>query len=139
MKVHEKKFGRIYQLVFERGDDFFGELNRFVKEKNIRAGSVFIFGALAETDMVTGFKSNEGFDIDPRAFKEKQELLGLGNISWPDAPPRVMGDVVWDEPQPYVHIHLAISGTPGKTEEVLVGHLSGGKVVGMYVDIYELV
>lgn len=44
------------------GEDFYGELNRFVKEKNIRAGSVFLFGALKETHMITGFRSGEGYD-----------------------------------------------------------------------------
>ncbi len=41
--------------------------------------------------------------------------------------------------QPYIHIHMAISGAPGKTEEVLTGHLSDGITKGCSVDVYELI
>jgi hypothetical protein len=34
---------------------------------------------------------------------------------------------------------MAVSGAPGKTEEVLTGHLSGGITRGLTVDIYELI
>jgi predicted DNA-binding protein with PD1-like motif len=63
----------------------------------------------------------------------------LGNITWPETPPAALGDVTWSKPQPYVHIHIALSGGPGKSEEVLVGHLSGGQVQGISTDIYEFV
>jgi len=46
---------------------------------------------------------------------------------------------MWSEPQPYIHIHIALSGGPGKTEEVLVGHLSGGQVQRSFAEIYEFV
>ena len=49
MESRELKLGRIFQLQYKAGDDFFEELNNFVKEKNIRAGSVFLMGALTET------------------------------------------------------------------------------------------
>ncbi len=139
MRFEERKLGRIFHLVLEEGDDFYGVVNGFVKEKNIRAGSVFLFGAFQETHMLTGFKDMEGFNVDSRTFDDWRELVAVGNISWPDKPPLALGDVTWDEPQPYVHLHMAISGGPGKTEDVLVGHLSGGEVKGMFMDIYELV
>ena len=138
MIVQERKLGRIFQLKLEDGDDLFEELNRFVKEENIRAGSVFVFGAMGTMDVVVGLKSAEGFDPDRRHFEDKRELVAFGNITWPDKPPPVLGDISWDQPQPFVHLHLAMSGGPGKTEDVLVGHLSGGEVKGMFVDIYEL-
>ncbi len=139
MRFEERKLGRIFHLVLEEGDDFYGVVNGFVKEKNIRAGSVFLFGAFQKTHMLTGFKDMEGFNVDSRTFDDWRELVAMGNISWPDKPPLALGDVTWDEPQPYVHLHMAISGGPGKTEDVLVGHLSGGEVKGMFMDIYELV
>lgn len=139
MRVEEKKLGRIFHMVLEEGDDFYGLVNNFVKEKNIRSGSVFLFGALKHTDMLTGFRDMDGFNVDRRSFDDWRELVAVGNISWPEKPPLALGDVTWDEPQPYVHIHMAISGGPGKTEDVLVGHLSGGDVKGMFMDIYELV
>jgi len=141
MKVMEHKLGRVFHLHLEPGDDFYRECNRFVKEKNIRSGSVFILGALKEMDMITGFKSMNGNDVDRRHFDDWRELVGLGNISWPDTPPAALGEgVKWTEPQPYVHIHVAASGAPGRTEEVLIGHLADGVAKGgMLVAIYELI
>jgi predicted DNA-binding protein with PD1-like motif len=141
MKVIERKMGRVFHLHLEAGDDFFSNVNPFVKEKNIRAGSVFIFGALREMDMITGFRSMNGYDVDRRHFEEWRELVGLGSISWPEAPPAALGEAVtWTEPQPYVHIHMAVSGAPGRTEQVLTGHLSDGVAKGgMLVTIYELI
>ena len=139
MRAVERQLGRIFHLEFEQGDDFFREFNQFVKEKNIRSASIFVFGALEKTDMLTGFRDMEGFNVDSRHFEDWRELLALGNISWPDKPPPAMGDITWTEPQPYIHLHMALSGGPGKTEEVLVGHLSNGRVKGMFANIYELV
>ncbi len=137
MRAVERKLGRIFQLEYEAGDDFYGEISRFVKEKNIRSGSVFLLGALAETDMISGFRSMKGYDVDRRHFEDWRELVALGNISWPEKPPAALGEVAWTEPQPYIHIHMALSGGPGKNEEVLVGHLSNGKLKGMVLQIYE--
>ena len=141
MKVTERKLGRVFHLQLEAGDDFFMNVNPFVKEKNIRAGTVFIFGALRQMDMIAGFNSMEGYDVDRRHFDDWRELVGLGNISWPETPPAALGEgVTWTEPQPYVHIHMAVSGGPGKAHEVLTGHLSDGIAKGgMLVAIYELV
>lgn len=141
MKATEYQVGRVFHLQLEAGDDFYRVCNRFVKEKNIRSGSVFIFGALRTMDMITGFKSMEGYDVDRRHFDDWRELVGLGNISWPATPPAALGEgTQWREPQPYIHIHIAASGGPGKTEDVLIGHLSDGVAKGgMLVAIYELV
>ena len=141
MKVTEHKMGRVFHLRLEAGDDLHRECNRFVREKNIRSGSVFVFGALKKMDMITGFRSMQGYDVDRRHFDEWRELVGLGTISWPAEPPAALGEkTVWEEPQPYVHIHVAVSGSPGRTEDTLVGHLSEGVAKGgMLVTLYELV
>jgi predicted DNA-binding protein with PD1-like motif len=141
MKATERKLGRVFHLLLEAGDDFFSSVNAFVREKNIRSGNVFILGALVEMDMITGFNSMQGYDVDRRHFDDWRELVGLGTISWPDQPPAALGgSAAWQEPQPYVHIHMAVSGAPGRTHEVLTGHLSDGKSKGgMQVFIYELV
>jgi predicted DNA-binding protein with PD1-like motif len=140
MKATEHKIGRIFHLQYEAGDDFYGELNQFVIDKNIRQGSVFLIGALTSTDMISGFKSMNGYDVQRHHFEDWRELVALGNISWPEKPPPALGDVgEWDEPQPYVHIHMALSGGPGKNEDILVGHLSDGTLKGaMVLQIYEL-
>jgi predicted DNA-binding protein with PD1-like motif len=139
-KAKEMTLGRIFQLSFDPGDDYMTELTKFVKEKNIRAGSVFVLGALTETEMISGFRSMVGYDVTRHHFNDLRELVAYGNISWPDRPPAALGEgVVLDEPQPYVHVHMAIGGPAAKNEEVLVGHLSNGKPKGSFpTQIYEL-
>ena len=137
MQAVERKLGRIFQVTIDEGEDFFEVLNQFVKEKNIRTGSVFVFGAMHTVDMISGFRSLEGYDINHRRFEDRRELMGLGNISWPDSPPPALGNVSWNEPRPFVHIHMALSGGAGKNEDVLVGHLSNAGVQKAFVEIYE--
>jgi predicted DNA-binding protein with PD1-like motif len=138
MQAAERQVGRVFQLAFDEDDDLFEAFNGFVKEKNIRHASITIFGALKETDMRSGFLAIIG-DSAKLRFNDPREFVGVGNISWPDRPPAVMGDVTWQEPEPYVHIHLAISGGPYRPQEVNVGHLSDGRVKGLFAEIIEFV
>jgi predicted DNA-binding protein with PD1-like motif len=138
MSVKERKLGRIFQIEFQEDENLFEKFNAFVKEKNIRNASITIFGALKETDMRSGFMAIIG-DSAKLRFNDPREFVGVGNISWPERPPAVMGDVTWKEPEPYVHIHLAISGGPYRAQEVNVGHLSGGKVKGLFAEVIEFV
>ncbi|MDE0331051.1 MAG: DNA-binding protein [Nitrospinae bacterium] len=138
MRAEEKRLGRVFHLEFDEDDDFFGEFERFVVEENIRSGSVIVFGALKESDIRTGFREV----IGPSArcyFHDWRELIAVGNISWPEEPPAVRGDETWEEPRPYIHLHLALSGGPYQPGEVLVGHLSGGVVKGMFAEVHEFV
>jgi predicted DNA-binding protein with PD1-like motif len=137
MKITERKLGRIFQITIDEGENFFDELNRFIETENIRAGSVFVFGAMNTVDMISGFRSLQGYDVDRRRFEDRRELVGLGNISWPDSPPAALSDEAWNRPRPFVHIHMALSGGAGKNEDVLVGHLSGAGVQKAFVEIYE--
>ena len=138
MQATERKIGRVFQLAFDEDDDLFEAFNAFVKEKNIRNASITIFGAFKETDMRSGFLAIIG-DSAKLRFNDPREFVGVGNISWPDKPPAVMGDVTWREPEPYVHIHLAISGGPYRPQEVNVGHLSDGRVKGLFAEVIEFV
>lgn len=138
MQAAERKVGRVFQLAFDEDDDLFEGFNAFVKEKNIRNASITIFGALKETDMRSGFLAIIG-DSAKLRFNDPREFVGVGNISWPEKPPAVMGDVTWKEPEPYVHIHLAISGGPYRPQEVNVGHLSDGRVKGLFAEVIEFV
>lgn len=138
MQAAERKVGRVFQLAFDEDEDLFEAFNAFVKEKNIRNASITIFGALKETDMRSGFLAIIG-DSAKLRFNDPREFVGVGNISWPEKPPAVMGDVTWQEPEPYVHIHLAISGGPYRPQEVNVGHLSDGRVKGLFAEVIEFV
>lgn len=138
MQARERKVGRIFQLEFEEGDDLIELFNAFVKEKNIRNASITIFGAFKESDVRSGFKEIIG-DSAKLHFNDPREFVGVGNISWPEKPPAVMDGATWQEPQPYVHMHIAISGGPFKPQEVNVGHLSGGMVKGLFAEVIEFV
>jgi len=81
MKVTDHKLGRIFHLHLAPGDDLRRARNNFVKEKRICSGSVFIFGASQEMDMVSGFKTMEGYHVDRRHFDDWRELIGLRNNS----------------------------------------------------------
>jgi predicted DNA-binding protein with PD1-like motif len=138
MNVKERKVGRIFQIEFQEGEDLLEKFGAFVKEKNIRNASITIFGALKEADMLCGFPAIIG-DSAKLRFNDPREFVGVGNISWPERPPEALGKVEWTEPQPYVHMHLAISGGPYRAQEVNVGHLSGGKVKGLFAEVIEFV
>lgn len=136
MEAIERKIGRIFQLIFDEGDDLIVKFDAFVREKNIRNASITIFGAFAETDMRSGFLAIIGNSAKLR-FNDPREFCGVGRITWENKPPAVMGDVKWDGPQPYVHIHMAVSGGPYRPQEVNVGHLSGAKVKGLFAEVIE--
>lgn len=138
MRAEEKKLGRVFHLEFDEDDDFFKEFERFVVEENIRSASLIVFGALKESDIRTGFRDIIGPSAQ-RYFHDWRELIAVGNISWPETPPAVRGDETWEEPRPYIHLHMALSGGPYQPGEVLVGHLSGGIVKGMFAEVHEFV
>ncbi len=142
-RFQEFKQGRIFQVNFDKTDEYMAELEQFVRDKNIRYGSIFLLGALAETGMITGFNTQQTFDMNRQHLVGWRELVAYGNISWLDKPPAALGlpeGTVWTEPQPYIHIHMALGGGPGENEDVRVGHLSkGGLKGGMATQIYELV
>jgi len=138
MKVKERTVGRIFQLEFEEGDNLNELFDAFVKEKNIRNASITIFGAFKESDVRSGFKAIIG-DSAKLHFNDPREFVGVGNISWPEKQPDVVDEVTWQEPQPYVHMHIAISGGPYNPQEVNVGHLSGGTVKGLFAEVVEFI
>jgi predicted DNA-binding protein with PD1-like motif len=139
MRVEERRLGRIFRLAFEPGEDFFAGMSAFARERQIREASLFLFGALADGEMITGFRKAEGYDVIRRPLGQWREFLAVGSLAWPASPPEALGDVRWEAPQPYVHLHLALGPAAGAGEdEVLVGHLSKGVVKGLYADVYEL-
>ena len=103
MRAEEKKLGRVFHLEFDEDDDFFGEFERFVVEKNIRSASLIVFGALKESDIRTGFREIIGPSAR-RYFHDWRELIAVGNISWPEKPPAVRDDEAWEEPLSLIHI-----------------------------------
>jgi predicted DNA-binding protein with PD1-like motif len=138
MLTEEWKQGRVFHLEFEEDENFYAEITRLVKEKKIKAGSVLVFGAFKTSDIITGFREIIG-DKARMQFDDWREMIAIGNISWPEKPPATIDDATWSEPEPYVHLHLALSGPPSKPQEVLVGHLKDGLVKGVFAEISEYI
>jgi len=139
MEIHEKKLGRVFRLRFTRGEDFFAEISKFAREKGIKEASLFVIGALEDGQMITGFSSAEGYNVNRRAVGHR-EFFAVGNLTWPVKRPQAVDEnESWEKPQPYAHIHLSLGPDVGiEKQEVLVGHLSKGIARGMFVDLYEL-
>lgn len=139
MEIQEKKLGRIFRLRFAQGEDFFAQISKFAHDKGIKEASLFIIGALEKGQMITGFLTTEGYNVNRRTIGHR-EFFALGNLTWPiNRPPAVEENVPWERPQPYAHIHLALGPDVGvEQKEVLVGHLSKALVRGIFLDLYEL-
>ena len=142
MEVHEKKMGRVFRFEFTKGENLLTELSNFVRKQGIREASLFVFGAIGEGEIITGFLSNKEGHTNLRGLGEKREFVGLGNLTWPSKKPSGMSgrSESWDGPQPYPHLHLAFGPDVGKEQkEVLVGHLDKGMVnPALTVLLYEL-
>lgn len=140
MRAQERRIGRVFRLTFEAGEDVCAQLGAFAREQGIREASLFLFGALAEGELITGFRATEGYDVVRRPLGRWREFLAVGNLTWPASPPQALGaGVRWEEPQPYVHLHLALGPAVGeRQDEVLVGHLSRGQAKGLFAEVYEL-
>ena len=144
MKVLERKLGRMFSLSFGEEDDFYGALVRFVKEKNIRSGLVFclvpFYGGSVTPGVLSPSPPMPPHEQTRRHLTDWRDVHGHGVIAWPDAPPEtLLPQHRWKgEPEPYVHLHMTLSGGPGKLEEVYAGHLCDGRIKGMYADVLEL-
>lgn len=144
MKAAERKLGRVFSLSFGEGEDFYAAIVRFVKEKNIRSGLVFFLGAFYECDIIPGVLSPSPpmppHDQTRKHLTDWRDVHGHGYIAWPATPPEtLLGKHRWTgAPEPYVHLHMSLSGGPGKLDDVYAGHLCDGRIKGMTVDILEI-
>lgn len=144
MEVVERTIGRIYSLKFEAEEDFYGGVVGFVKEKNIRSGVIFFLGAFYELDIIPGVLLPSPPMPPPEETRlhinQWVDVQGQGIISWPKTPPpTLLKKHMWtDSPDPYIHLHLTVSGGPREPREVYAGHLCDGRLKGMVMDITEL-
>ena len=142
MEAHEKKVGRVFRFEFAKGENLLTELSNFARTHGIREASLFVFGAIGEGEIITGFLSNKEGHMNLRGLGEKREFVGLGNLTWPPQKPSSMSGQSgsWDGPQPYPHLHLVFGPDVGNEQkEVLMGHLDKGMVnPASTVLLYEL-
>jgi len=143
MEVYEKKIGRVFRFEFAKGENILAELGNFARKERIKEAALSIVGAIGEGAIITGFRTTAEGDSKVQDLGQKREFFGVGNLTWPAKRPQSMArlGVVWNEPQPYPHLHLTFGPDVGADQkENLVGHLERGLVnPAATVLLYELV
>ena len=82
----------------ERGEDLLDGLNRAVKELGLQAGTLQVIGALEEATI--GYFDPGAKEYRPIATGHAEIASGLGNVSLRDG-------------EPFIHLHLVLSGPDG--------------------------
>lgn len=107
MRYSEGKPGRTFVAKFDHGEDLLLCLTELMRKEDVRAGIVWLVGALAEGRVVTG---PEELVIPPSpkwmGFDDGREMLGVGTI-------------FWQEDEPKIHLHASF----GRGRDVITGCL----------------
>ena len=104
MEYEQVKLGRTFILKFSHSEDLLTELKNFIKEKQVKAGTIQLLGALKNAGVVVGPKKDE-LPVTPieKKIYRAHEIVGIGTI-------------FWEESEPKIHIHTAT----GHDKDVLV-------------------
>lgn len=124
MQYTEGQIGRIFVVRIDDGEDVLITLRKFVRDKEIQAGSVVFLGALREGKMVTGPEEPVIPPVPHTVFFEGGwEVFGMGTI-YPG------------EGGPHIHIHSSV----GRAGHALTGCLRETAVTYLIVEavIYEI-
>jgi uncharacterized protein len=92
----------------ERGEDLLDGLNRAVKGLGLQAGTLQVIGALEEATV--GYFDPGAKEYRPMSTGHVEIASGLGNVSLRDG-------------EPFIHLHLVLSGPDGAA---LGGHAMEG-------------
>lgn len=107
MRYSEGKLARTFVLRFGNGEDVLKSMKRFVLEKDVRGGIVWLVGALSAGRAVTG---PQELEMPPKPqwteFADGREMLGIGTI-------------FWENGEPSIHLH----GSFGRGRETITGCL----------------
>ena len=127
MKYSEAKQGRIFVIRLEDGDIVHDEIERFAREKSIRAaGLIIVGGADQESKFVVGPEEGRATPVVPmeHVLDEVHEIAGVGTL-FPD-----------DEGNPLLHMHMAC----GRKSSTITGCIREGVRVWhvMEVILFEL-
>ena len=113
MKYSEAKQGRIFVIRLEDGDIVHDEIERFAREKSIRAaGLIIVGGADQESKFVVGPEEGRATPVVPmeHVLDEVYEIAGVGTL-FPD-----------DEGNPVLHMHMAC----GRKSSTITGCIREG-------------
>jgi predicted DNA-binding protein with PD1-like motif len=127
MKYSEAKQGRIFVIRLEDGDIVHNEIERFAREKSIRAaGLIIVGGADQDSKFVVGPEEGRATPVVPMEYvlNEVHEIAGVGTL-FPD-----------DEGNPVLHMHMAC----GRKSSTVTGCIREGVRVWhvMEVILFEL-
>ncbi len=127
MKYSEAKQGRIFVIRLEDGDIVHDEIERFAREKSIRAaGLIIVGGADHGSKFVVGPEEGRATPVVPmeHVLDEVHEIAGVGTL-FPD-----------DEGNPVLHMHMAC----GRKSSTITGCIREGVRVWhvMEVILFEL-
>ena len=127
MKYSEAKHGRIFVIRLEDGDIVHDEIERFAREKSIRAaGLIIVGGADHGSKFVVGPEEGRATPVVPmeHVLDEVYEIAGVGTL-FPD-----------DEGSPVLHMHMA----SGRKSSTITGCIREGVRVWhvMEVILFEL-
>jgi predicted DNA-binding protein with PD1-like motif len=128
MKYSEAKPGRIFVIRLEDGDIIHDEIERFAREKSIRAaGLIIVGGADQGSTLVVGPQEGRASVVNPieHVLDNVHEVAGVGTL-FPD-----------DEGNPALHMHLAC----GRESSSVTGCVRLGVKVWhvMEIILFELV
>jgi predicted DNA-binding protein with PD1-like motif len=98
MKYSEAKTGRVFVLRLEDGEVLHDEIERFAREKSIRAATVIAVGAAdAGSRLIVGPEDGDALPVEPmeHALEAAHEVAGVGTL-FPG-----------EDGQPMLHMHVA--------------------------------
>jgi predicted DNA-binding protein with PD1-like motif len=108
VRLYPSDDGSASFISLERGEDLLDGLNRAVKDLGFRAATLQVIGALEEATV--GFYDQQAKEYLPISTGHVEIASGLGNVSLRDG-------------QPFVHLHLVLSGADG---QAIGGHAMEG-------------
>lgn len=127
MKYSEAKYGRVFVIRLEDGDILHETIEKFARDKGVRAGALIALGGADEgSRLVVGPERGREKPVIPLEYelREVHEIAGVGTL-FPDK-----------KGEPVLHMHIAC----GRHEETVTGCVRKGVRTWhvMEVVLYEL-
>jgi len=118
MQYREGRYGRVFLLKFDDGDDLLAEIRGFARQTGVRVATITLLGGMRSGGIVTGPQKAV---IPPEPIwtelESGQEIVGIGSLLWKD-----------DEP--VVHLH----GACGRGDAARVGCFRRDSTVYLVVE-----
>lgn len=101
MEYTQANLGRLFALRFDAEEDILVGLKDLIRKERIKAGTVWLIGALTNTDVVLGPKEKV-YPPEPALtnFSDAKEIIALGIFAW-------------EENEPKIHLHAGLGSNSG--------------------------